>query len=97
MWNLMEYHSAQYKPGHVIANMETVTINKGRKRAGHCAYSQPKRLDNEGIVQDIDSVLELYKQDTTTTFGIRRTEKPSSCSIAKENDKPKVKVLSETA
>jgi len=51
----------------------------------------------EGIIQDIDNVLELHKQDTTTTFGIRRTEKPSSCSIAKENDKPKVKVLSETA
>ena len=41
----------------------------------------------EGIVQDVDNVLELHKQDTTSTFGIRRTEKPSSCSTSKENDK----------
>ena len=51
----------------------------------------------EGIVQDVDNVLELCKQETTTTrFGIHRTVKPSSCSTAKGNDKPKVKVLSET-
>ena len=33
MWNLMEYHSAQYKPVHNImtVNMETVTINKETK------------------------------------------------------------------
>ena len=49
----------------------------------------------EGIVQDVDNVHELHKQDTTTTFGIHRTVKPSSCSTAKGNDKPKVKVLSE--
>ena len=48
------------------------------------------------LVQDVDNVHELHKQDTTTTFGIHRTVKPSSCSTAKGNDKPKVKVLSET-
>ena len=51
----------------------------------------------EGIVQDVDNVLELHKQDTTSTFGIHRTEKPSSCSTSKENDKPNIKVLSENA
>ena len=49
----------------------------------------------EGIVQDVDNVLELHKQDTTTTFGIRRIEKPSSSSTSKENDKPNIKVPSE--
>ena len=40
----MEYHSTQYKPGHMTANMETIIINKGRKRASDYAYNQAKRL-----------------------------------------------------
>ena len=43
MWNLMEYHSAQYKPGHMTANMETIIINKGRKTASDYAYNQVKK------------------------------------------------------
>lgn len=30
----------------------------------------------EGIVERADLVLEIHKQHTVTTFGIRRTEKP---------------------
>ena len=56
----------------------------------------------EGIVERAELVLEMHKQDTITTFGIRRTEKPRSASaVGKENinhdaqhkdsmDKPKV-------
>ena len=40
----------------------------------------------EGIVERADLVLEMHKQDTVTTFGIRRTEKPRSApAIGKEN------------
>ena len=46
----------------------------------------------EEIVQNVDNVLELHKQDTTSIFGIRRTEKPSSCSTSKENDKQALSV-----
>ena len=56
----------------------------------------------EGIVERAELVLEMHKQDTVTTFGIRRTEKPRSApAVGKENmnhdaqhkdstDKPKV-------
>ena len=57
----------------------------------------------EGIVERVEHVLELHKQETITTFGIRRTEKPrSSPTVGKETtvnqdtctqdsaDKPKV-------
>ena len=40
MWNLMEYRSAQYKPGRITVNMETITINRGRKRASNYAYNK---------------------------------------------------------
>ena len=36
----MEYRSAQYKPGCMTVNMETITINRGRKRASDYAYIQ---------------------------------------------------------
>jgi hypothetical protein len=32
----------------------------------------------EGIVKSAELALEIHKQDTVTTFGIRRTEKPKS-------------------
>lgn len=56
----------------------------------------------EGIVERADLVLEMHKQDTVATFGIRWTEKPRSApAVGKENvnqdaqhkdsvDKPKV-------
>ena len=36
----------------------------------------------EGIVESAELVLEMHKQDTVTTFGIRRTEKPRSALAA---------------
>ena len=39
----------------------------------------------EGVISDAESVLELHKKETVTTFGIRRTEKPA-CN--KENKNP---------
>ena len=40
----------------------------------------------ESTIERADLVLEMYKQDTVTTFGIGRTEKPRSAPIVgKEN------------
>ena len=39
----------------------------------------------EGVISDAESVLELHKKETVTTFGIRRTEK-HACN--KENKNP---------
>ena len=66
------------------------TWTNGLKKYGHYF---------EGIVERVEHVLELHKQDTVTTFGIRRTEKPrSSPTVGKGTinqsactlDKPKV-------
>ena len=38
----------------------------------------------EGIVDDLDSILELHKQETVSTFGCRtsyRTKNDSSCKV----------------
>ena len=40
----------------------------------------------EGIVEGVELVPKMQKQDTITTFGIRRTEKPRSApAVGKEN------------
>ena len=40
----------------------------------------------EGIVERAELVLEMHKQETVTTFGIRRTERPRSApAVGKEN------------
>ena len=70
------------------------TWTRGLKKYGHYL---------EGIVERVEHVLELHKQETITTFGIRRTEKPRSTpTVGKETtvnqdtctqdsvDKPKV-------
>ena len=50
---------------------------RGLKKYGHYY---------EGVVERADLVLEMHKQDTVTTFGIRRTEKPKSApAVGKEN------------
>ena len=50
------------------------------------AWTRGLRKYYEGIVERADLVLEMHKQDTVTTFGIRRTEKPRSAPIVgKEN------------
>ena len=36
----------------------------------------------EGIVESAELVLEMHKQDTVTTFGIRQTEKPRTALAA---------------
>ena len=44
----------------------------------------------EGIVRNAAAVLELHKQDTVSTFGIRRSKKPASSSASKEKSISKV-------
>ena len=44
----------------------------------------------EGIVGNAAAVLELHKQDTVTTFGIRRSKKPASSSSSMRGKKVKI-------
>ncbi len=39
----------------------------------------------KGIVENAAPILEMHKQDTVTTFGIRRTEKPTSTPKSRSN------------
>ena len=43
----------------------------------------------EGIVENAAAILEIHKQDTVTTFGIRRTEKPKSVPMSKNKENGK--------
>ena len=53
-----------------------------------------KHGDNyEGIVNNVSAVLELHKQDTVSTFGIRRSERPRSAPGKKDMDTEHVRAL----